>query len=115
MHGFSLVIYEMIQELLKILKEYVSHFKTTHAASTIVMNLHLFVVAGVKSHCVLAIFLLTITFITNKKKIHTLLHSRRISYVRIRIFSGRIRPSSGSNKTQDEPTYNSSSSIRHIN
>ena len=38
----------------------------------------------------------------------------RISYVRIRIFFGRIRPSSGPNETQGRPTHNSSSSIRHI-
>ena len=39
----------------------------------------------------------------------------RISYVRIRIFFERIRPSSGPNKTQGGPTYNSPSYIRHIN
>ena len=56
MHGFRLVIYEMILELLKMLEKYVSHFKTTHAASIVVMDLHLFVVASMKSHCVLAVF-----------------------------------------------------------
>ena len=54
------------------LKKYVSHFMTTHAASTIVMNLHLFVVAGVKSHCILAIFLLTITFTASEKNKHVI-------------------------------------------
>ena len=50
-----------------------------------------------------------------QKKIETLNWPRRISYVRIRIFSGRIRPSSGPNKTQGGPTYNSSSSIQNVN
>ena len=68
MHIFSLVIYEMILELLKMLEKYVSHFKTTHAAAIIVMNLHLYVVAGVKSHCVLSIFLLIIIFTASEKK-----------------------------------------------
>ena len=68
MPGFSVVIYEMTLELLKMLKKYVFHSKATHAAPTIVMSLHLFAVAGAKSHCVLTIFLLTIIFITSEKK-----------------------------------------------